>query len=543
MGGYDDFGAVAVNTVQAYDPTADSWSAVPPMKTAGRGDMGTALGVDGSIYAIGGGNSDGPFITAVERYSPATNTWASVADLPQPRQALAAATLPDGRILAMGGYVCCYPTLATVDAYTPATDSWAPVAPMSTPRNYLAAAAGLDGRVYAIGGSDGAFGLASVEAYDAASDTWTPVAPMPGPRSLASATTGTDGRIYVVGGRDDASQLSSVIAYDPSTNTWSTVAPLPATRERVAVATGSDGRVYVVGGWGSSATSLTTVEALTVVDPCDAVSTPSAPVFSGSPDGAAGWYKTTPVVSATAPDAAAAYALVSGGPYGAAPSLSDGVTTVYAIATSATCGKQSAEASRTYRVDTTAPSVDLVGGPAGGGTYAFGAVPVAPSCVASDATSVVASCLVSGYSAAVGSHTVVATAVDGAGNSKAASRAYTVASWTAAGFYHPVDMNGVVNIVKGGATVPLKFEVFSGPTELTSTTVVDTFKQAVVPCAGGAPTDEVEVTTTGGTTLRYDTAGGQFVQNWQTPKAAGACYTITLTLDDGSKLIAKFRLK
>ncbi len=37
------------------------------------------------------------------------------------------------------------------------------------------------------------------------------------------------------------------------------------------------------------------------------------------------------------------------------------------------------------------------------------------------------------------------------------------------GFYAPVDVNGVLNTVKGGSTVPLKFEVFAGSTELTDT--------------------------------------------------------------------------
>ena len=35
------------------------------------------------------------------------------------------------------------------------------------------------------------------------------------------------------------------------------------------------------------------------------------------------------------------------------------------------------------------------------------------------------------------------------------------------GYYQPVDMNGVWNTVKGGSTVPLKFELFAGTTELT----------------------------------------------------------------------------
>ena len=46
----------------------------------------------------------------------------------------------------------------------------------------------------------------------------------------------------------------------------------------------------------------------------------------------------------------------------------------------------------------------------------------------------------------------------------------------------------------------------------------------------------IEVTTTGDTTLRYDPTGGQFIQNWQTPKTAGKCYQVRMTAKDGSKI-------
>ena len=110
------------------------------------------------------------------------------------------------------------------------------------------------------------------------------------------------------------------------------------------------------------------------------------------------------------------------------------------------------------------------------------------------------------------------------------------AGWTLKGFYQPVDMNGVWNTVKSGSTVPLKFEVFAGTTELTSDRRrAGLHRSTVVACAGShAATDDVELTTTGGTSLRYDTTGGQFIQNWQTPKAAGACYKVTMTTQDGS---------
>jgi hypothetical protein len=122
----------------------------------------------------------------------------------------------------------------------------------------------------------------------------------------------------------------------------------------------------------------------------------------------------------------------------------------------------------------------------------------------------------------------------------------TISAWTLNGFYQPVDMSGatiVYNTVKGGSTVPFKFEVFAGPTELTTTSVVKTFTAALVACASGAPIDDIELTTTGGTSLRYDAGGGQFIQNWQTPATPTKCYQVTLTTQDGSTLTAFFKLK
>jgi hypothetical protein len=115
---------------------------------------------------------------------------------------------------------------------------------------------------------------------------------------------------------------------------------------------------------------------------------------------------------------------------------------------------------------------------------------------------------------------------------------------TAVGFYQPVDMmDGVWNTVKNGSTVPLKFEVFAGTTELTSTSVV---KQPLMAtqtlCTGGA-TDDIELLATGATSLRYDTTSGQFIYNWQTPKKAGYCYVVTVKLEDGTSISANFKLK
>ncbi len=196
-------------------------------------------------------------------------------------------------------------------------------------------------------------------------------------------------------------------------------------------------------------------------------------------------------------------------------------------------------------IDKTKPTVSLVGGPEDGGSYYFGFVPDAPSCTADDTLSGVdGDCSVTGYETTKGSQTVTASARDNAGNEGTDSATYSVDAWTISGFYRPVDMGGILNTVKGGSTVPLKFEVFAGSSELTDVEFVKpTFTIAKTICYAAA-TDAIEVVAdTGSTAVRYDSVGGQFIKNWQTPKQSGACYAVTMTTDDGTSITANFKLK
>ena len=144
----------------------------------------------------------------------------------------------------------------------------------------------------------------------------------------------------------------------------------------------------------------------------------------------------------------------------------------------------------------------------------------------------------------VGSYNVVAT-VNETNYQGQATGTLVINPWRTSGFYAPVDMGGVFNTVKGGSTVPLKFELFSGTTELTDTAAIKQPLQAQkVNCTSGAPEDAIEeLAATGGTSLRYDATGGQFIYNWKTPTGVNTCYKVTVTAQDGSTLIAFFKLK
>jgi ABC-type branched-subunit amino acid transport system substrate-binding protein len=143
----------------------------------------------------------------------------------------------------------------------------------------------------------------------------------------------------------------------------------------------------------------------------------------------------------------------------------------------------------------------------------------------------------------IGDHIIGLRVTDDGGLGGTDTATVTVSPWMLKGFYQPVDMNGVYNIVKNGSTVPFKFEIFAGPTELTDIGYIKSFTSAQTSCNATATTDDIETTSTGGTSLRYDAIAGQFVYNLKMPRTAGKCYRVTMTTIDGSSLVAYFKLK
>jgi hypothetical protein len=134
---------------------------------------------------------------------------------------------------------------------------------------------------------------------------------------------------------------------------------------------------------------------------------------------------------------------------------------------------------------------------------------------------------------------------DGEFNFAEVSRPFSIVGLTIDGFFAPVSMvSGVYNTVKAGSTVPLKFKVYDFVTGAprTDTGVVKSFQVTQVNCASSVAEDAVDFVTTGGTSLRYDSTLGEFVQNWRTPKTKG-CYQVSVKLLDGASLTAAFKTK
>src|SRR5712691_6148256 len=202
IGGESSTGVLA--DLQRYDPGLDAWITLTPTPTATARAGAAAAVIDDSIFVIGGRQSTGgpcsggPYLTTVEKYDIDTNTWSTVASLPNPRSDLAAVA-HGGKIYVFGG---CSSTGVTneVDMYDPQTNTWTPLTIMLTGRASLVAGHSGD-NVYAIGGTaDGVSASNANEVYDVAHNTWsTSTATMTTARQEAGVSS-HGGRIYVVGG-------------------------------------------------------------------------------------------------------------------------------------------------------------------------------------------------------------------------------------------------------------------------------------------------------------------------------------------------------
>jgi len=152
VGGADASGAVAPLAPDSGGLLTQSGAHV---LAAGRYDLAAATDPDGRIYALGGRTTDSSESQSVHAYDPGTDTWTALAHLPTARAELAAAAGPDGRIYAIGGYSTGTGALSAVDAYSPETDTWAAVAPLRPPGT-TCRRHGRRRRIYAIGGRDSA---------------------------------------------------------------------------------------------------------------------------------------------------------------------------------------------------------------------------------------------------------------------------------------------------------------------------------------------------------------------------------------------------
>jgi hypothetical protein len=135
-----------------------------------------------------------------------------------------------------------------------------------------------------------------------------------------------------------------------------------------------------------------------------------------------------------------------------------------------------------------------------------------------------------------GLHTVTGT------NGSATGTATIQVNYAFSGFLAPINNMPTVNLGKAGRTYPVKWQLRDNNGALITTlAAVSDIRYKKVTCGTFAdnPTDAIETTATGSTSLRND--GTQYIYNWDTPTQAG-CYTLSVTMADLSIRQANFDL-
>jgi hypothetical protein len=120
----------------------------------------------------------------------------------------------------------------------------------------------------------------------------------------------------------------------------------------------------------------------------------------------------------------------------------------------------------------------------------------------------------------------------------------TSSGYTFNGFFAPVDNAPIVNVGRAGYTYPVKFSLTDASgAPVSDLGAIEDVQVQRKKCAAicNLPTDRLETSVTGGTSLRYDAATGRFVFKWKTP--ARGCYKLTVVLADGQSFPALFRLR
>lgn len=260
-----------------------------------------------------------------------------------------------------------------------------------------------------------------------------------------------------------------------------------------------------------------------------------APVANGS-----GWNKSAVTVTFTCTDALSGIASCS------APHVLSGEGQGQSAAGQAVdaAGNEAGATAAPINIDLTPPAV-AVTGVADGAVYLVGSVPAAGCSTADGLSGVATPAVVSvtgGTANGVGAFSVSCSgAMDVAGNPGSAGAAYVV-HYPFSGFVSPVDNPPVLNELKAGQTVPLKFGL--GGDHGLGVLMAGSPASIRINCTAGGIVDPLEATSTPGSTVfAYDTVTMLYQYNWKTDKSWIGCRRLVLKLDDGTVHEADFRFK
>nr|XP_033812983.1 ectoderm-neural cortex protein 1-like [Geotrypetes seraphini] len=219
----------ASKDVWVYDTLHDEWSKAAPMLVARFGHGSAEL--DHCLYVVGGHTAlTGSFpaspsvsLKQVEQYDPQADKWTLVAPL---REGVSNAAVVGAKmkLFVFGGTSVNRDKLPKVQCFDPCQNRW--TVPTSCPQNWrYTAAAMVGGHVIVIGG-DTEFSASSAYRFNSETYQWAKLGDVTSKR-ISCRAVASGNRLYVVGGYCGAQRCKTLDCYDPSSDTWSSVTTVP----------------------------------------------------------------------------------------------------------------------------------------------------------------------------------------------------------------------------------------------------------------------------------------------------------------------------
>jgi hypothetical protein len=205
---------VPLSGMEQYDASSGQWSMATGMSTVRR-SCGACV-ITGELFVSSGQDSGRFKLSSVEKYTPSTDTWCTMAPLPDARSSHAAVAVGSAMYV-LGGFIGIQLTTSVLK-YDSTQSTWREVTPMPEERtSFAACAVGSD--IFVFGGWGDGDVHASVFKYNTVADTWSTLAPMP--QVCAGCASVLNGLIYIF----DAICGKEVLRYDPASGEWSAMAP------------------------------------------------------------------------------------------------------------------------------------------------------------------------------------------------------------------------------------------------------------------------------------------------------------------------------
>ena len=205
------------NQVECYNPLQNTLAFVKPLEHAIK--FPAAVTFQGSLYVIGGVDSNNKRLHTVLKYNPDVNHWQEVPPLCSRRSNVCA--VADGNnMYAIGGLDARNVCLSVVEKFDPEVNSWYAIAPMQAARKNPCGVS-LHCNIFVFGGVHVCDGSPS-EMYNKVTDVWTNIASAVAPRYPTSVIC-FKRQIFVLGRfgpNQSESQEMTLQFYDVDKDEW-----------------------------------------------------------------------------------------------------------------------------------------------------------------------------------------------------------------------------------------------------------------------------------------------------------------------------------